>query len=262
MSDEKGTLDNENTNMWKEEDGVLARRAKAGDLQARETLILKNLSLVHHLLGKFKGKGVPYDVLYQEGCYGLILAVDKYDPDIGTTFGTYAGFYIDKYLHLAMMENSPHPIILKYKSSRNAKGCKTSKEILREKNGREPSINEIADHLGISYQEAVSIMNGTVTTVSFDDPNAINLTPPFGYDRDTETEALNNLNEMCLDAFPVTLTKREQDVLYFRFGFGPKGEPLTFGQIGSILGMCDDTAGKICRDALRKLRDSVSEQEF
>ena len=258
MSDENDALDYDNSHLEYEENEVLARRARAGDLQARETLILNNLSLVNLLLVKFRGKGVPDDVLYQEACYGLILAVDKYDPDRGTAFGTFAGYYIDKYLHLAMMENAPHPIILKYKSSRNAKDCKAAVEDLFQQTGRQPSLYEIAEYLGIPYREVVSIMNGTVNTVSFDNPAIMNQTPPFGYNRDTEMEALDNLNEMCLDAFPVTLTKREQDVLYLRFGFGPNGRPHTFIEIGEALGVCDDVAGMICQHALKKLRDSVS----
>lgn len=258
MSGGNDVLNSGGNPIGKEEDDILARRMKAGDPQAREELILKNLSLVVRMLGKFKGKGVPDDVLYQEACYGLILAVDKYDPDNRAQFSTYAAFYIDKYLHLAMMENAPHPVALKYKASKNAKACKEAREVLQEKTGRQPSTQEIADHVGIPYRNAVEIMNSTGRTVSFDDPNSIYLTLPHEYDCDTETKVLEDLNEMCLDAFPVALTKREKDILYLRFGFGSNGRPHTINEIEAALGICEDIVALTLRDTLKKLRDSVS----
>lgn len=238
----------------KNDDNTLARRAKAGDLQARETLILKNLSHVNRLLGKFSGKGVPDDVLYQEGCYGLIMGIDKYDPDRGASLGTYVSFYIDKYLHLAMMDNRPHPITIKYKATRNAKKYKNAVDALVMENGKTPSIQEIAEYLGISYEETTNIMNCTTQAVSFDDAEylSIHTSAP-----DAETVVLEKLNEMCLDEFPVALTKREKQVLHLRFGFGEKGRPHSFVEIGEIMGICDDTVSSICRDALKKLRISI-----
>lgn len=236
---------------------TLARLAQAGDRQAREKLILNNLYLVNRLLGKFSGRGVSDEVLYQEGCYGLILGIQKYNPDKGTSLATYVSYYIDKYLHLAMMENQPHPIMLKYKASRNANGYRYAIDTLQEKVGRTPSVQEIADYTGLSYKEVTNIVNGTSQTISYDNLETLPYFPIHPGSLDAETITMQNLNEMCLDQFPVVLTKREQTVLALRFGFGKKGRPHSFIEIGEIMGFCDDTAAKICRDAIKKLRDSV-----
>jgi len=154
----------------REEEAKLAREAKSGDMAAREKLILNHLSLVRRLSGKFAGKGTPEDVLFQEGCYGLILAVDHYDPDKGASLSTYATYYINKYLRKATSENYPHPIMLKAKSSAKAKKYKQAVEDLKESLGRAPSNREVAEYLQISYQEATSLMSGILQVVPLDTP--------------------------------------------------------------------------------------------
>ena len=140
------TKSNEKSN--REEEYQLAKLSKAGDKKARETLILNHLPLVRRLMGIYTGKGTPHDVLFQEGCYGLILAIDRFDPDKGTALSTYAIHYIQKYLRKAIADNYPHPIILKEKSSAKAKKYKQAIETLTEKYGRSPSNREVADYLG------------------------------------------------------------------------------------------------------------------
>lgn len=240
---------------------LLARRARAGDAQARETLILKHLYLVDRLRAKFSGKGVPDEVLYQEGCYGLILGINKYNPDRGASLATYVSYYIDKYLHLAMIENQPHPIMLKYKATKYAREYKDAIDTLQSKIGRMPSVQEIADYLGLSYGQVTNIMNGTSQVLAYDDLFALPYIPVDACIPDAESITIENLNEMCLDQFPVVLTRREKTVLELRFGFGKKGRPHSFIEIGEIMKICDDTAAKICQEALQKLRDSINESE-
>lgn len=241
----------------KEEDRRLAVRAKAGDMKAREDLIVNHLYLVKRLIASFIGKGVPDDVLYQEGCYGLILAVDRFDPDRNTSLDTYAGYYINKYLHRAMIENYPHPIMLKAKSSRHAKKYKEALTDLTASNGRPPSNQELADYLGISYESAAALMASTMQAVALDHPDTEDRLLHERQSRGAEVEALKNLNEMCLDGFPVTLSSREEDVLRLHFGFWPAEEPYTFTQIAGILGISTDTVSSDYHNAIKKLRQAA-----
>ena len=238
----------------REEDERLAHQARDGCKKAREELIVNHLYLVKRLMGIYVGKGTPEDVLFQEGCYGLILAVDRYDPDKGASLDTYATYYVNKYLRKAMAENFPHPIMLKEKSSAKAKRYRQAIEELTEKNGYSPTNQELADYLDISYQEATSLMAGVLQVVPLDTPAYTDRPPAQLCGRPAEAEVLQHLNEISLDAFPTPLTKREKIILHLRFGSGPDNQPLTFSQIGEILGLSDYTVSCLYSEAIEKLR--------
>ena len=72
----------------------LSKRAKAGDKKARQRLIEKNLRLVISVAKKYRGMGLPFEDLIQEGNIGLMKAVEKYDPDRGWRFSTYATWWV------------------------------------------------------------------------------------------------------------------------------------------------------------------------
>lgn len=244
-------------------DKALARKARAGDARARETLITEHLYLVDKIMRFYAGKGVPEDVLYQEGCYGLILAVDRYDPDRNTALDTYASYYVKRYLWQAMLDNAPHPIVLKQKSARQAMRYREAAERLTGQLGRPPSNQEIADELGISYQTVTSLMLiGDMQAISLDSMEAEDRTPLIVSGRGVEEDVLNMFNEMCLDDFPVTLSPTEEEILLLRFGFGRGGKPHTFDQIGKLLNLSADTVSVYCSRALQKLRDAKSGEKI
>jgi len=87
-----------------EELQALGKRSSEGDLDARETLILSHLGLVNLVLQEYTGKGTDTEDLYQEGCYGLILAVDNYDYRRGTRLSTYAVYWIRKRMKRGKMK--------------------------------------------------------------------------------------------------------------------------------------------------------------
>lgn len=239
-------------------DEYLTRKAREGDTQAREALIIEHLYLVHNLVGLHAGKGVPTDVLFQEGCYGLILAVDRYDPNQNASLDTYASYYVNKYLWQAMLENYPHPIILKQKSSKWVKRYRAATERLTEELGRAPSNQEVADALDISYQAAASLLFGSMPAFSLDNMSAKDYTPSASMGRPAEEETLDILNEMCLDDFPVSLTPIEEEILYLRFGFGPDCEPKTFIQIGQKFNLSAETISSYYSRAIQKLKDAAN----
>lgn len=246
----------------REEEHQLAIQAMNGDRKARETLILNHLSLVRRILSSYRGKGTPDDVLFQEGCYGLILAVDHYDPDKGASLSTYATYYIKKYMAKATADNYPHPIIFKEKSSAKAKLYGQALETLTEQLQRAPSNREVADYLGISYQEAISLMSGVLQVIPLDSEDNADRPPAQICSRAAEEDVITLLNEMNLDDFPVPLTKREQAILYLRFGFGESNRPHTFLEISKILGLSDYTASRLCNEAIEKLRSVKNKKDF
>ncbi len=241
-----------------ERDKDLALKARAGDTQAREALILEHLDLIDKMLGPFVAKGVPTDVLYQEGCYGLIQAVDRFDPNNSASLDTYASYYVKKYLCRAMQENFSHPIILKQKSSNMSRRYRETNAQLTEKLGREPTNQEIADEMGISYKAAASLLFSTIPAFSLDNMAPSERLSESSLGRGVEATVLDNLNEMCLDEFPVTLSPTEEKILRLRFGFGPGGKPHTFAQIGKQFNVSADTISDYYTKAIQKLRDAKS----
>src|ERR687896_362290 len=88
------------------EEKHLSRRAHAGDGKARQRLIESNLRLVISIAKKYRGRGVPFEDLIQEGNAGLIRAVEKFDPEMGNRFSTYATWWIRQAVTRALADHA------------------------------------------------------------------------------------------------------------------------------------------------------------
>ena len=257
MSKKYRNTENRKENMSQDDVITTSKIAWIGDLQARDTLVMEHLWLVDQICYQYGGQGALYEDLYQAGCEGLIRAVEKFDPNKKISMSTYASFYIEKYLFLALAENYWQPIMYKYKFRSKRRKLHAKSEEFRTRTGRYPSAQELSACLGYSYREIVSIINSTLPAVYYDDPKVLESSLSCASEADAETILIENENEMCLDQFPVKLSARERIVLELRFGFGKEGKVHTFIEIGEIMGLSDDTASKICRKAIEKLKKSI-----
>lgn len=242
----------------RQHEAALAYRAKDGDAGAREELILSQLSFVDQMVYRYSGMGVSSDELRQEACYGLILAVDRFDPEAGASLRTFSKFYIRKYLIKALTQYASHPVVLKEKSARYVRMCRHAVDKLRYDLGRSPSVQEISEFTGLKPGDVLTCLSCAAQAVSRDDPT-VDIYQLLSYDsgdRTTEVTVMNSLEEICLDDFPVKLTSREEEVLRRRCGFVGDGSPQSFVQIGKDLGLSDDTIALVYKTAISKLRDS------
>lgn len=136
-----------------EEVSVLIRKARDGDMEAREVLIEKNLGLVHHIVKRYIGRGYDPEDLFQIGSIGLIKAIDKFDLQFEVKFSTYAVPMIAGEIKRFLRDDGMVKIGRTLKE--NGFKVKMARERLTQKLGREPGVQEIAEESGLSVEEVV-----------------------------------------------------------------------------------------------------------
>jgi RNA polymerase primary sigma factor len=143
----------------------LSRRAREGDKRARQRLIEKNLRLVVSVAKKYRGYGLPFEDLIQEGNIGLMKAVEKYDPDRGFRFSTYATWWIRQAVQRAVIDKGRVIRVPVHMAEKIRKIGRTFGELLSE-HGREPTEEEVAERLGWGVEEVRIAMSVTADATS------------------------------------------------------------------------------------------------
>jgi len=246
----------------------LARRyAQSRDRKARDELIVCNLRLVVSVAKRFRGKGLPLSDLIAEGNLGLIKAVERYDPDRGTRFSTFATWWIDRAIRRALYTTARTVRIPAYMFEVIGR-AKETERILQEKLGRPPTMEEIAQHLHLNRQTAFLLrqaMDTSITSLSvpsggregeiplgmlLEDPSA---TAP-------DRELLDQVDREALYRVIQSIDEREARILSMRFGLD--GEPpKTLGEIGRVLGVSRERVRQLERRALDKLKEALNPDE-
>lgn len=132
-------------------------RARNGDAQAREELVQENLALVKYIVRRFTGRGAEYDELFQYGCMGLLKAVDRFDPDYPVRFSTYAVPVIMGEIRRFLRDDGPIHISRTIRE-RARRVEDYAKDFARD-NGREPTIQEIAEATGLEKGDVLMALD-------------------------------------------------------------------------------------------------------
>lgn len=230
----------------------LLKLTRNGDKKAREELINGNLRLILSVIQRFSGRGETFDDLFQVGCIGLIKSIDNFDISQNVRFSTYAVPMIIGEIRRHLRDNNS---IRVSRSMRDTayRAMQVKEQILASKN-KEPTIEEIAQEMGVSKETVVLSLESVVEPISLNEPvfsdgegDTVYIMDQIG---DNDGDA-NWLGEIFLKQAVKKLSTREKNILSLRF---LKGNTQT--EVAKKIGISQAQVSRLEKNAMKKIKDN------
>lgn len=228
----------------------LIASSQAGDGSASEALVLENTGLIWSVAKRFLGRGVEADDLYQLGCVGFIKAVNGFDLHFGTQFSTYAVPKIAGEIRRFLRDDGTVKVSRGIKEQ--AITIRTARSELVNQLGREPSLQEISNHIGLSVEEIATVETATASVESIHQQTGEDGFSLESVLSDTQSEELF-LEKIALRQVIEKLPERESLVIRLRYFHG-----LTQERVAKVLSVSQVQVSRIEKKALLKLRELLT----
>ena len=248
-----------------EEEVTLARRIRKGDKEARNRMIKSNLRLVISIAKRYTNLGVPLSDLIEEGNIGLMKSVEKFDPERGFRFSTYAAWWIKQGISRAIIDQGKMIRVPVYMNEEILK-YKKAVEALTHKLNRKPRVGEIAKRLGTTVKKVREFEKSIAKMSSLD--------APIGEEGDGQVKDIIEdsslvapdeqmevfLNRERAMGFLDMLNERERKILELRFGL-TDGTTRTLAEIAKQLGVSRERVRQVEAATIKKIRLIIKQQK-